>query len=202
MNVRFAALAALLAACGNTTASPSSNSVADSAAGESIDSSLASDGSAALGSDGATPSTTDSMAQDLRAQAIEGGNDVTAERSPTDARSEGNSATYAAVQAIFDDQCTTCHLTAAVGLPGAAPMALTADVSYPLLVGKAATETCGGIRVVPGDSASSYLIHKLTEDVPCSGARMPRPSEFGPANRLDATAIATIRRWIDEGAHP
>jgi hypothetical protein len=113
----------------------------------------------------------------------------------------GGSVAFTAVQAIFDRYCTDCHLAGAIGLPGGAPMALTADASYAALVGKAAAETCGGTRVVPGDSGSSYLVHKLTDTPPCSGERMPRALEGGGAGvPLDAGSVATIRRWIDEGA--
>jgi hypothetical protein len=108
---------------------------------------------------------------------------------------------FAAVQAIFDRHCIDCHLAGAVGLPGGAPMALTADASYAALVGRAAAQACGGTRVVPGDSASSYLVKKLTDARPCSGERMPRALEGGGAGvPLDAGLVITIRRWIDEGA--
>jgi hypothetical protein len=107
---------------------------------------------------------------------------------------------YSAVQAIFDAHCTTCHDATKTGLPANPTLPLTADVSYATLVGIPAMETCGGTRVVPGDSADSYLYHKVADVTPCSGSRMPRPFEVGPILPLSAADIATIKDWIDEGA--
>lgn len=53
------------------------------------------------------------------------------------------------------------------------------------------------VRVVPGDSASSYIIEKLTTDPPQAGERMPRGRD--PLSDAD---IATIAAWIDDGANP
>jgi len=48
--------------------------------------------------------------------------------------------------------------------------------------------------VVPGDSAASYVVHKLEGTSPC-GVRMPRGR-----TPLSAAQMTTIRTWIDEGA--
>ncbi len=51
-----------------------------------------------------------------------------------------------------------------------------------------------GTRVVAGNSAMSLLYTKVT--VPTCGSRMPRNA--GP---LTAADVATIKGWIDGGAH-
>jgi hypothetical protein len=51
-------------------------------------------------------------------------------------------------------------------------------------------------RVLPGDSANSYLYQKITQDPPAVGARMP------VGDTLTADEIETIRLWIDGGARP
>jgi hypothetical protein len=107
---------------------------------------------------------------------------------------------FAAVQAIFDSRCITCHNARALGLPGYAALVLTSDSSYDALVNRPATEPCGGTLVVPGDPDASYLYHKLVDATPCSGARMPRPFEIGIAPPLDDAQLATIRGWILAGA--
>ena len=112
----------------------------------------------------------------------------------------GGGVPYSAVQAIFDAHCITCHDATKVGLPANPAVPLTSDVSYSTLVGMPAMETCGGTRVVPGNSANSYLYHKVADATPCSGSQMPRPFEAGPTVPLSAADIATIKGWIDEGA--
>jgi len=109
---------------------------------------------------------------------------------------------YSAVQAIFDAHCTNCHDATKSGLPTNPEVPLTSDVSYATLVGVPAMETCGGVRVVAGSAASSYLYHKVADTTPCDGMRMPRPFEVGLLVPLSAADIATIQNWINEGAPP
>jgi hypothetical protein len=52
------------------------------------------------------------------------------------------------------------------------------------------------MRVLPGNSNSSYLINKLTGLNMCFGSKMPK---FGS---LSPTEIDTVRAWIDSGAGP
>ncbi|MES1164958.1 MAG: hypothetical protein ABUR63_04320, partial [Verrucomicrobiota bacterium] len=113
---------------------------------------------------------------------------------------QGGGGDFSAVLAIFADHCVTCHDATKVGLPTYPQLSLTAADAHDALVGHPADETCGGIRVVAGDPASSYLIKKLTEATPCSGVRMPRPFEILPVAPLSADQIATISRWISAGA--
>ncbi|HET7543259.1 MAG TPA: hypothetical protein VFK05_25470 [Polyangiaceae bacterium] len=116
--------------------------------------------------------------------------------------SAGAGPTMRATQAIFDQHCTNCHY-ASEGHPPTYPgLPLTSDAAHAALVSQPADETCGGTRVVPFDSAHSYLFRKLADDTPCSGERMPRSFEVGPASPLSAAELETIRVWIDGGAQP
>jgi hypothetical protein len=118
------------------------------------------------------------------------------------AGSGGAGADFQAVLAIFTARCVLCHDSAKHGLPAYPQLSLTPAEAYGALVSHPADETCGGTRVVPGSAASSYLYHKLTDATPCDGARMPRPFEIGTPTPLGAADLATIQRWIDEGAPP
>jgi len=85
------------------------------------------------------------------------------------------------IQKIFNDNCATsfCHVNG-----GLAPMSLQEGFSYANMF----------IRVVPGNSADSYLIRRLTESVPL----FPRmPLNKAP---LDTTSLNLIKAWIDNGA--
>jgi len=109
---------------------------------------------------------------------------------------------FAAVQVIFETYCVTCHDASKQGLPAYPSLSLVAADAYGQLVGKAADETCGGQRVVPGSPDTSYLIQKLGAGSPCSGAHMPRPFEIGPSGNIPSDELATIRSWIATGAAP
>ena len=63
-----------------------------------------------------------------------------------------------------------------------------------MLVGAASAEVPSLKRVAPGDANNSYVIQKL-EGHAAVGARMPFGGPY-----LDATTIALIRQWIDNGA--
>lgn len=93
-------------------------------------------------------------------------------------------------ETIFTPTCTQCHAGAG------APLGLRLDAgnSYSQLVNVASVEVPGLLRVKPGDSANSYLVHKI-EGRAASGARMPLG---GPA--LTQSQIDLIRSWIASGA--
>ena len=100
---------------------------------------------------------------------------------------------FSEIQAnIFVPNCATtgCHLGAG------APQGLRLDDanSYGMLVGVASSEESSILRVAPGDSGNSYLIHKL-EGSASVGAQMPLNA---PA--LDQATINVIRQWITDGA--
>jgi hypothetical protein len=105
----------------------------------------------------------------------------------------GASPPFELVQRIFDENCVSCHA------PGA-DLVLGVGVSWGNLVQQPAppSESCGGVLVVPGDPASSYLYQKLTSATPCYGTQMPA-GEFGP-QPLPACVTAIVRDWIAEGA--
>jgi len=78
--------------------------------------------------------------------------------------------------------------------PPAEGLDLRADTAYAHLVNVASSEVPSLMRVTPGDSDNSYLIHKL-EGTQTVGSRMP---DGGPP--LSAAFIASLREWIDAGA--
>ncbi|HSS38985.1 MAG TPA: hypothetical protein VLT58_09460 [Polyangia bacterium] len=107
---------------------------------------------------------------------------------------------FAAVLSIFKTRCVPCHSAGAFAVPKTS-LYLTADVAYGSLVGVAADEACAGILVVPGSPSQSYLVHKLTEQTPCSGVQMPMAYE-APFMPLTSAQMATIQSWIAAGAPP
>ncbi len=70
----------------------------------------------------------------------------------------------------------------------------SAASSFAALVNVASIERPASMRVLPGNSTDSYIIHKLKgEDI--TGARMPLGgTPFTPAE------IAEVASWIDAGA--
>jgi hypothetical protein len=101
---------------------------------------------------------------------------------------------FDAVQGIFDASCggNACHVGETEPQGG---LDLTRGLSYQSLVGAAATELAGAVRVVPGDPSASYLACKLgVADCQRSGALMPPDWPLGDCEK-DA-----IIRWIEQGA--
>jgi Carboxypeptidase regulatory-like domain len=99
--------------------------------------------------------------------------------------------TYAQVQAVFDQNCTSCH-------PAVNPsLDLTPVNSYASLINQRALEDPNYLRVVVGDPARSFLYLKVAGFGPQArvGGRMPlrRPP-------LPAAQVAIIRQWILQGA--
>ena len=131
-----------------------------------------------------------------------GGGDPSGGSSSGGSAGAGGGASFAQVQAIFSDRCVNCHDKTLTGLPRFPQLSLTPSDAHAALYNKAATETCGGVLVVPGDPDKSYLIKKVTEATPCEGQRMPRPFEVLPASPLTDAQIATLRAWISAGATP
>jgi hypothetical protein len=100
----------------------------------------------------------------------------------------------AAVQDIFATRCSPCHTSGSSGALHLDP----ATASYANLVGvHASASACSSrTRVIPGDSAASYLLAKLRGDSDICGVRMPRNL---PA--LPEEEIQTIAAWIDDLPH-
>jgi hypothetical protein len=87
--------------------------------------------------------------------------------------------------------CTNCH-NPALNRGG---LDLSPAVSYGNLVNVASRAKAGAVRVIPGDSENSYLIHKLEGRSTIAGVRMPLGGPY-----LQSGQILVIRRWIEIGA--
>ena len=90
--------------------------------------------------------------------------------------------------------CSSCHnpnggAFRSVGLD------MSTAGSYDALVGVAARQRPGLLRVAPGDPDNSYLIHKLDGRTDITGVRMPQRGPY-----LTEGQVAIIRRWIELGA--
>jgi len=72
----------------------------------------------------------------------------------------------------------------------------SSSTGYAGLVNVSSTECTTKKRVLPGDSANSYLMNKLTGLNMCFGSKMPKTGSISQA-QLD-----TIQAWIDSGAGP
>ena len=53
----------------------------------------------------------------------------------------------------------------------------------------------------PGDTTRSYLFHKVNDEAPCDGVRMPHGGMLRPQPLPDQD-IATLAAWIRGGAAP
>ena len=104
--------------------------------------------------------------------------------------------TFDNVSKLFDNQCTSCHAETTVDL--------TRDHILSTLIRRAVPsyqsvdESCGGLLVVPGDAGVSYLVHKITDTIPCGGGPMPF-GEFGPV-ALEPCEQRLVIDWINAGA--
>jgi len=95
------------------------------------------------------------------------------------------------VQSLFTKKCVACHNDRSPG----SGLSVQKDSSIANLVNVPSTELPAMMRVVPGDSANSYLAHKLLDthlDVGGSGKKMPL------SGRLKEEEIAAIISWIDD----
>ncbi len=112
----------------------------------------------------------------------------------TDSGTTGDTASYADVQAIWDDTCagSGCHTDGGT----AGGLSLESGSSHASLVGVAALGAAMDL-VTAGSTDDSYLWHKLNgthADVGGSGSQMP----LGP--ELDSTQLGTVEAWILDGA--
>jgi hypothetical protein len=104
-------------------------------------------------------------------------------------------ATLTTLQAnIFGPKCSFCHTGVGPILPGS--MNLTsAAATFTSLVGVNSEEQPTLKRVNPGDSANSWVIHKLEGTNLGTTSRMPFGGPF-----LDQATIDQVKGWIDAGA--
>jgi hypothetical protein len=102
--------------------------------------------------------------------------------------------TFSVVQSdVFTASCafSSCHGS---GGGGAADLDLSEGMAYAELVDVAAVDAPDEILVIPGDSASSYLVKKSAGDASIIGDPMPAPSG------LEAERLQLLKDWIDAGA--
>jgi uncharacterized protein (TIGR03118 family) len=94
---------------------------------------------------------------------------------------------------VFTPICSVCHNGSGGGLPGSQD--LRAGQTYASLVNVPSIQKPALMRVKPGDSANSYLVHKLQGSPDIEGTRMPQGGPF-----LDQATMDKVRSWIDSGA--
>ena len=94
---------------------------------------------------------------------------------------------------IFTPRCALsgCH---SGGIPTGG-MSLTADRIATEIINVASSGRSGEIRVVPGESANSYILKKLRGESGISGVQMPLVGSVLSSAQLDL-----IAQWIDAGA--
>jgi cytochrome c5 len=103
--------------------------------------------------------------------------------------------TLAQLQAtIFGPRCSVCHTGGGASLPASMNLS-SANASFNALVNVASQQKPSLRRVAPGDSAGSYLVHKLEGGPDIELARMPQGGPF-----LSTAEINSVRSWIDSGA--
>lgn len=102
------------------------------------------------------------------------------------------------IQPIWNSACT-CHLQGPSGTMTATVLTLNEDVSYSNLVYVASEQAPQLDRIVPNDSAASYLWRKLQGtqvEAGGSGTAMPQIGE------LTEEQLQLIQDWILAGAMP
>ena len=106
-----------------------------------------------------------------------------AEQEPEGSNSEKISF-HSQIRPLFQAKCVGCHQPAK-------PLGDYVMTSFDKLIGGGET---GDAAIVPGKPAESYLIDQIT---PVDGeAEMPKNGD-----PFDASEIALIRKWIEQGAH-
>lgn len=122
-------------------------------------------------------------------------NENSSETTSSDTSSEtGNPACLPTLESVHQDilipKCSIDGCHASVDSAASLNLSASADLIAELV--NIPAGTCDGwIRIVPGQPATSFFHHKLVEDTPQCGTRMPP----GP-NALAADEIACIEGWI------
>ena len=110
--------------------------------------------------------------------------------SDTDADTTPTDPTFTNVwTAVLEPKCAICHSSGSGGL--SMPDQAT---TYQNLVDVASVGSPSATRVVAGDSAASYIIHKLDDASDIVGSKMPL------SGSVTAGQVDLIRAWIDAGA--
>jgi uncharacterized protein (TIGR03118 family) len=137
------------------------------------------------------------VALTAKATDVDGNVGTSAAVTVTIANNSTSAATLTQLQTqIFTPKCASCHNGSSPpggALPGSQD--LRAGHTFTSLVNVASLESPTLMRVKPGDSANSYVIHKLEGGPNIQGVRMP---QFGPF--LDQATIDMVKAWIDAGA--
>ncbi len=96
---------------------------------------------------------------------------------------------------VFGPKCSSCH-SGNGSTSGINDMDLrNAASSLATLVNVTSAQDSNFTRVIPGDPANSYVVHKL-QGVATVGGAMP------PTGMLPAAEISAIEQWITDGALP
>ena len=110
--------------------------------------------------------------------------------------------TYDRVQRqIFNQSCAVSGCHDSNSYTNAGNLLLEASAFPGNLINRTPTNAeanaLGWKRIVPGDAATSYILHKLNGDFPGPGFgdRMPKDRP-----KLDATLINVLTLWIEAGA--
>lgn len=125
--------------------------------------------------------------------ALAAGTGATGMAPNADAGSDARAGFRSTIVPLLKERCVGCHLTGEE--PGG--LALHPNAAYRNLVDVPSVES-PLMRVRPGDPARSYLWRKLEgthREAGGGGERMPLDQP-----PLDASALDTIRRWIEAGA--
>ena len=101
---------------------------------------------------------------------------------------------YAPIQAIWDANCTACH----IGGSPPAGLNLSAASSYANLVNVNSTQVPSMKRIKPNDPANSYLFHKINGTQTTVGGFGSQMPQGGPP--LSAATKTVIQSWINSGA--
>lgn len=121
---------------------------------------------------------------------------------PSCGEAEDNSVTYDDdIRPIFNRRCTTCHhATSPIGVDITSPFSLgnglvnapnswAAEDAYPGLT--------DAQNVVPFDPEASFLMDKITGNLPEQGGGAAMPLQVSP---LDEGELAAMEQWVADGA--
>ncbi|MCL4543534.1 MAG: cytochrome c [Chloroflexi bacterium] len=142
-----------------------------------------------------TPVTTFSYVPPSAAKTAEASFALTPHPSPTatvapTATVVGAKVSFTTVQQILVGNCAGCH-------PPVLGMNLSTGHVLSSVINVPSREFPSMLRIKPGDPNHSYLYLKVAETKPPVGVRMPRDGL-----PLTNDEIATLRAWIEQGAHP
>ena len=98
---------------------------------------------------------------------------------------------------VFTPICSTCHTGVGTGLPGSMNLS-NATASRAALVSVASVEKPGVQRVLPSNSAGSYIVQKLQGYPGISGSRMPLGGPYLDQPTINGFVSGSIPERHDE----